>query len=78
MKEFARKNSDFESFLLIGELLIGRKYGRFLHRIFLHPKDLLIVMRKIEEKILYEFLRMSRNFSRTLGNKLTMGKRSGT
>jgi succinoglycan biosynthesis protein ExoO len=77
VKEFARKNSDFENFLLIRELLVGRKYGRFLRRVFLHPKDLLIVMRKIEEKFLYEFLRISRNLSRTLGNKLTMGNRSG-
>ena len=77
VKEFDKKNFEFEEFLLVKSLLKDRKLGKFLHRIVFHPRDVLIITRKIKEKLLYEFARISRNLSRNLGKKLIMGKRSG-
>lgn len=77
VKHFERKNLEFGEFLLVKGLLEDRKYGHFLLRLLCNPRDFLIVTRKIREKLFYEFFRISRNLSRNLGKKLTMGKRIG-
>jgi len=77
VKKFDKKNLEFEEILFVKRLLEDQKFGKFLHRIVFHPRDVLIITRKIKEKLLYEFARISRNLSRNLGKKLSMGKRSG-
>lgn len=77
VKKCAQENNDFAIYLVMKEHFKQRRFWQLLVHCSFNPRSLLISARKLREKIVYEFLRMSRNLSRTLGGKLTTGKKTG-
>ena len=77
VERLIKKNNDFEEFFELKNLFRNRSFVQFLDRLIHHPKVALIVGRMIMAKLYYEFVSISRTLSRSLGKKLSMGRRSG-